>query len=486
MLLALLILALAASCGDNPDDQDNVTDGGTTDSTAQVEAGYDYPEVDYGGYEFRVLNFDQYVNCNIRVDVEEQTGEKLDDAIWARNRKVEDKLGFRMKEIQSVFSNNWGSDQKELIGLVTSSVMAGDDLYDAAYLNLNFNIGAVTDGNFVDLRSIDTLDLDADWWDHVLNDSLTVNGKLYGASSPLMFATFDSSWCVFFNETMMEKNKLEYPYQLVRDGKWTIDRMNEYVSAAASLNGDESFTTWKVDGNSVYGIAGHSDGAPQGFVYSAGCDYVSEDGGEYKLTIGTERFYTAIDKLKKLFDLESGHARFHNGGKGNADGYIALFAKDRAMFMTAELKTAMEERDMESQFGILPMPKLDESQSEYRTFVGGGAALLCVPKTNKDVERTGVILDALSYESNESVLPVYYDVTVSQKGLRNEESIEMLQIIRATRGCEFGNFYSLVSGLISGVQGILCNGSNDEPASLVASNTDSVNENIQKLVEAFK
>ncbi len=483
LFLALFTALPLASCG-SEGTSETTTDGNTTPAAETDAPGYAYPDVNYDNYEFRVLNFDKYANCNVRVDVTEQSGEKLDDAIYLRNRKVEEKLGFKMKEIQFPYGA-WGTCQKEIIALVTNSVMAGDDQYDAAYLNLNFNIGAIADGVLVDLASIETLNLESDWWDHDLNDSLTVNGRMYGASSPLMLETFDLAWCMFFNEKMMDDLKLEYPYQLVRDGKWTLDKLYEYVSSAASLNGAESFTSYDVSGKSVYGIAGHLS-APEGMIYSAGCDYVKKVDGEYKLTIESDRFYTTIDRLKKVFNADAGYVRFNNGGKAVPEGYLGMFSSGRALFLTGELKSAMEERDMNDQFGILPMPKFDESQENYRTLVNGGSALLCVPATNKDLDRTGVILDALSYESSESVLPVYYDVTVSQKGLRNEDSIEMLQILKSTRGCEIASFYSLGSTLRNGVQSILCSGGTESPASLIAANKSAVAEDIVKTLDAIK
>ena len=38
------------------------------------------------------------------------------------------------------------------------------------------------------------------------------------------------------------------------------------------------------------------------------------------------------------------------------------------------------------------------------------------------------MIDALTYRSYETVLPVCYENRVAQKGLRNEDSIEMLGI----------------------------------------------------------
>lgn len=485
LLLSILTALPIVSCGETSDSNDDTTLSGNDSTTVSDDSGYAYPNVNYEGYEFRIFNVDNYHNCNVHIDFSEQTAEKLDDAIYNRNRRVEEKLGFTLKEVQFPYTT-WNTSQKEMINKLTTSVMSDDDEYDAAYLNLNFNIGAITDGCLVDLMTINELQLDEDYWDKTINDSLMMNGKLYGASGPLQLETFDLAWCMFFNEDMMTNLSLEYPYQLVRDGKWTIDKLYEYVSQAASLNGDESFTTWQDDGSSVYGIAGHYTSAKYAFLYSAGCDIVKEVDGEYAFVAGTDRFYTAFDKLKTTLSLDSGYVRFDNADKTQgANGYMNMFANNRALFLTGELKSAMEERDMEATFGILPFPKLEETD-DYRTQVNGGSALLCIPVTNRDLSRTGVILDALTYESSESVLPIYYDVTVSQKGLRNDDSIEMLEIIKNTRGCEVADFFSLATDLASQFEYVLAHAGNNEPASLIATNKSVIENNIAKIVDAIE
>ena len=79
---------------------------------------------------------------------------------------------------------------------------------------------------------------------------------------------FDSMWCLFFNENMAENHQLDMPYDLVREGKWTIDEATKYAKAVANLNGDESWK-WSKDGKCVYGISSHQN-SPEHFWFSAG------------------------------------------------------------------------------------------------------------------------------------------------------------------------------------------------------------------------
>jgi hypothetical protein len=73
--------------------------------------------------------------------------------------------------------------------------------------------------------------------------------------------------------------------------------------------------------------------------------------------------------------------------------------------------------------------------------VDGHAAIMAVPKTVGDIERTGILLEALSYESYKSVLPWYYEVLMTKKNVRDEQSGEMLELIYNTRAFDFAYVY---------------------------------------------
>ena len=113
-ILSLVLLALILSqtaCGAeqqgtaDTDAQTSADDTGTTDETTTV--GFEYPDVNYDGAEFRILNFDQLWNMYIHLDSPEINGEVLNDAVYTRNRKVEQKLGCKIVErLCSEFSVN--------------------------------------------------------------------------------------------------------------------------------------------------------------------------------------------------------------------------------------------------------------------------------------------------------------------------------------------------------------------------------------------
>lgn len=90
---------------------------------------------------------------------------------------------------------------------------------------------------------------------------------------------------------------------------------------------------------------------------------------------------------------------------------------------------AQSMRDAEIEFGIIPYPKYDEEQECYHTHVDAWNGMLCVPITASDLERTGIITEAMAAYTYKIVTPVYYDVALTSKYLRDEESVDMLGYI---------------------------------------------------------
>nr|MBQ4320010.1 hypothetical protein [Clostridia bacterium] len=284
-LLAMLMLVSLCACAS--DDSGNSDTGNaettTVEETTAAPEGYDYAGKDYDGYEFRVLNFDTQFDAYIRFDIEEQTGEPMDDTVYKRNRFVEDKLNFEITEIQYPYVS-WNTDQQKICQTFINSVMAGDDNYDAAYLPVSFHSDTVTGGYCLNLADIPELNIYGEYWDSVINESLTINDTLYAASGPLHLMPFELTWCLVFNQNMMTNLGIEYPYQLVRDGKWTLDKMAEMVEAGANLNGAQDFLSVQPEDDSVYGIAGHT-GSPLAFLHSAGVEFYKRNSdGTIELT----------------------------------------------------------------------------------------------------------------------------------------------------------------------------------------------------------
>nr|MBQ4318776.1 hypothetical protein [Clostridia bacterium] len=101
-------------------------------------------------------------------------------------------------------------------------------------------------------------------------------------------------------------------------------------------------------------------------------------------------------------------------------------------------------RDMEDDFGLVVAPKYTEEQESYAHVVsiGTSASVTVVPRTASDLDFTGFVLEAMSFESTETLRDSYLKVAFNGKYLRDEDSIEMLDLGIDTRVFDLSIIYT--------------------------------------------
>lgn len=474
LLIIVSLLASLTACGGTSDGKNDTPDtksDGTTTPAAE-EPDYEYPNLDCGGDEFTILNLQNVWEMYTYLDHESQTGEIIDDAVYERNRNLEEKFKFKLNVVEYPID--------ELVKQVQTTVTAGDDTYDAAYVRGNNIASVVSNGLAKNLYDVPGLQLDQPWWNQsvVSEASIGKDGKtLYFVKSDLSLCAFDLVWSIFFNENMMTDLGKDMPYDTVRAGKWTIDSFNTMLKWGTNLNGDESFA-FSYDNKAIYGFTSFYR-ICDAMIIGAGNRFTTKGtDGTPALSIENDRFYTTAEKLANIFGTEGDYI------EANQDGikYDKIFMAGRALFYGGEVKASGVFREMEDSFGILPLPKLDETQENYCAWMNYDTPTLVVPSTNSKLERTGAILDALSYLSYKDVLPAYYKVRVSQKSLRNDDSIEMLGIIRDSLYYDASLTYGWTADLAQSIRNAVIKG-DSSVASIIAANKDTVSEKIAKTLD---
>ena len=73
-----------------------------------------------------------------------------------------------------------------------------------------------------------------------------------------------------------------------------------------------------------------------------------------------------------------------------------MFSENRALFYPQYFEATTALRDMETDFGVLPYPKLDEAQTNYISTSRDNFDLFVLPVDVPDVEFSGLITEALS------------------------------------------------------------------------------------------
>ena len=466
-IAAILLLSLLVGCGESGIQTE--TSLGTSDTSEEVTTSNEpvIPEgTSYDGYEFRVLARGVGKWACRDMYAEEEVGEALSDAVYRRNQYVTDKLGV-------TFSQVTVENDDDLSSQAQKSISAGDDDFDIVWMGSQKLTALTLDGLFTDLNNIGTLDLSNEWWDQKAVSNLTINGKTFMTTGDISVIGNYATYVMAFNKTIHDDYKLDDLYSLVKDGKWTFEKlasMSKQVSG--DLNGDGKF-----DENDKFGFMTYWSDYP-GFMFACGGSFSKPEGNTLVTNYNTERV------ISQLTDLAALHRENSTFFFQNDDIANKIFLEGRTLFSFRTLINLNYYRDMETDYGILPVPKYDEEQDEYHCGVHAyGLSLIAVPVTAKDAGRTGLILELMGYKSKEVLTPAFYDTTLKGKYFRDEESGEMLDIIFSSRVYDIG-YYSNWGDLHTTLEG-MSRSDSDGFASVFESIRPSVEESLAKTIEAY-
>ncbi|MFA6948955.1 MAG: hypothetical protein WCQ72_08230 [Eubacteriales bacterium] len=480
LLLAAMLLSCAA-CGNGAAGNDAQTDtvkadAANTTAAAETNALDSLKSADYGGKTFTIL---QRTNYEYEFEAPEETGDLINDAVYARNRTVEDKYNISIKTV--TMQADWGGEDK-FNSALTNTIMAGDAAYDLVAGYAAMILGVVQPGYFVDWYDIPNIDLSKPWWSEQIADSLTINNKMYAMTGDIALSVWKEMMTIYVNKKMTENYGITGIYDTVRDGSWTFDKLNQYAATASGdLDGDGKFTK-----SDLYGYASIYSTEVDTFMPAFDIQVVgrSSDGGlEY--TINNEHTVGALDKLASFF-FGGGNYTFLVDGSMQYEDMCVMFKEDRAMFLAGYLALAENLRDMDTDYGMIPYPKYDDTQEKYYSTCRDNFSLILFPGTATDLDYIGAVTEALCAYGYSEVVPVYYNTVLKDKYSRDADSAEMLDIIRDNLVYDVGYLNSFaLDGAGHIFVGLVRSGKTDF-ASEYAKKEASINEKLAQMLEAYK
>lgn len=418
-ILAACILAGAlVSCGSDSNTPVNPTDTNAATDTAVVTEAAAKPEIpsaDYGGKEVKLQGFQVYYAPPLYA--EEENGDAYNDVLYQRIAKTEEYLN-----IDLTFDDSIGVG--DVATVVQNSVAAADDAIQLVLSHdMTGNSKLVSQNLCYDMMAIESIDLNRDYWKLSAYDMLAVNGHIYLTKPAFIIP---SVGCFTFNKAMLAEYDIEEPYQDVIDGKWTLDKMAEMSKIVTKdLNGDGT-----MDANDTYGFVCGADWQLNAFIFSLGSSVTDlDDNGKIVLSLDTPHSAEVYTALHEFFN-NSGDAWF-GGGVDMKSG--------RCLFAQTTTKALDNLRDCEVEYGVVPYPKWDEAQERYNGY--DISSFISIPSSVSDPEMVGQTLEMLNFYSRELVLPTYYDISLNTKSVRDEESIQMLDIIFNDIYCDAGRTY---------------------------------------------
>ncbi|MBR5447096.1 MAG: extracellular solute-binding protein [Clostridia bacterium] len=501
LLATVMIMGSMASCDrQNDKDEDGATDEVSTSAETSVSAegfiDFDAPEIDEyvedlaSIYAKRGETFTWCGNEGQAPEVEEDTGDLRNDALY-----------FRQRQLEETFELNWvnfrptvavDENNQAMFEYVLQDVLAGVGAYDACYgTTIAIAQPLFMHNALADLSEYNYVDLEREWWTPNLMDIYGIEGSIYFLNGAIVTSNYEDTFCIAFNKEIAEDYGIDGLYDLVYNNEWTFDKMFEVASVIPS-NANKS---------GVYRF-GNAEGMTTLYAHGYRVAKFDENGTPYIDESLPNELYELSEKFSVIYGDETISAICKGGKQGHYewvidkygyDDFNDMFADDQFLFYFLNTGEAADLRRHDVQFGILPIPKGSTSQENYisHTYMWG-ASNVFVPRSARNTELSDVMLECLAALGYKYIKPAYYDKILKTRATYDYESKGMIDIAFETKSYDIIDFLAvggninMESDLVRLIRGAIQE-DNDAFASryflqakIVSSNINMIINNIHK------
>ena len=433
LLAALLLTGALASCAETKDDDPADTDGKNADTLpeGETELRDNLPDgLKFNGEEINFYSFYEEGMTSGQVTVPDLNGNPVNDAIFERNKIVESRLNVKI-----VNEDDKSGDAYHVVNKTVTLVQSGSTDYDAITSPCWVVLDQSISGTFSNLTGSEYLDLTQPWWTQDFNEACSFQGAQYAASGHLLLGIYRSAYATVFNKSMFIDANEPFLYEYVDNGTWTLDKQASLVTAFHSDNNGDGLQ----DENDRYGLASGQIIYVDPYWASCGVDIVAKNAdGEFELVFDSAKLHETVEDVLHLF-YETENATYLEGDP------VTTFSRGNAAMATIRI-FSMEGaamRTMEDAYGVVPMPRLSESQTSYRSTLHDGFSLVAAPATicGDHLEMVCAVLEAMGSASYRIVKPAYYETTLRTKLASDPDSSRMMDLITQNLRTDPGYFY---------------------------------------------
>ena len=445
LLCALMLIVTVTACGSKNDTTNDpvatttAAQGGEAATTTAavteevVITRENYPDSlpDDLKFEGRTFNFMVRGDSGRRDEfiADEITGEIINDATLAREQVVEDRFGIQIEWVEV--------SHDDVVTHVRASLNSGLVEFDLIAAETDHIVTLGSEGFFMNWIDAPMIDFEKPWWNPESNmvDSLSINGKLYGITGDISRLFVQKHFVCYFNKEIMGN----YPtipnlYDLVLEGKWTLDKMTEYGALVKEdLNGNQ-----KMDIQDRYGFASYYATPFDNWIIALGQNTITKNAeGKPEFRLNDPAMIDLCALLTEIYNSDTTCL-----APGNRAETTKFFAEGHCLFTVGGFEWASGMRDMTNDFGMIPYPMMNEDQDGYYTgYSDVGASCVAIAKIHKDYEFACAVTEALAAESYRKVTTAYFETALKEKYSRDSQSSQMLDMIREGIVFDFGFFY---------------------------------------------
>ncbi|MBQ2709401.1 MAG: hypothetical protein IJF67_14120 [Clostridia bacterium] len=405
----------------------------------------------------------------------ENAGDIVNDAVFQRNIKVEERLNIEFELIANKLQAAAHTTAVQKV------ILAGDDLYDIICgVQYRHAIHAL-EGLYYDLTDAPYLDYTQPWWQDSYMDTISIHDDVrYLLMGDISMSMISNMSAMFYNRNLYEDNfgDPDDLYDTVLNGKWTMDAMRKLVADVyQDVNGDTI-----ANPGDIFGTGITNSSPTEHFFYCMGFKVTGRDKGGYPQLLADQS--RNVEIAEALYELmwETEGVYFAKDVNEINSVIPEEFSNGNTLFFPARLSYATTKlRDMKDDYGIIPHPKLNEEQKDYVTLVHDAANAYVIPVTCPEIDAACAALEAMCAENYRTVTPAYYEVALKVKYTRDDLSAQILDLIRNGASTDFMYVNNYVfSGVTLGtISRVLAGNTGKEPTADYMSTYDSMKTTVE-------
>ena len=484
LTMAALLLLSVCACGtttEEPETTQAATVAGTDAGTEKQET-LDIPDTRYDGTTLTFMTRDEneWSTNEIFAEKDKFNESNISEAVYTRNDMIFQNYGVTIDEHKVVTG--------EMTTKITNAVNAGDDEeFQAIISNCPTTTSASTNGYIWNLNSDETssLDFTKSWWDSKLVEGMTISDMVFFATGDLLTSDNDATFCMMFNKKIAEDNKVPNLYELVGNYEWTFDKLYEYEQLAVDDKDGDNKLDYEKD---VAGFAMTND-VYYSMLYAGGVKVIAKDEGtgDPVYALDVDRAQSIAESAQRIFSSKY-IININNETTDNVAGVGKVcFGDGHALFLGEVLQCVERMREYDVTFGVIPYPLYDTTQKEYHHMMHMTGSVVSIPRNinGKDIEMVASMIEAMAYYSQDTLTKQYYEINLTSKYAKDEESGPMIDLILDSRVYDLSYYYGW-GGLLDSLTNALKEGGNAGVASSSKTYKNKVERDMKRAIESIE
>lgn len=340
--------------------------------------------VDFGGRTFRIA---VYQTDNI---FPENTDTPLGLALSKRNARVEEKYNITLKNVSI--------PREEFASTLQSAYENGEDICDIVIAPRSMASTFIATDMLMNVNSLPYVNFNKSYFNQAAMNAASLGSFTYEISGDLVSAP-GSHWAVCYNIELLNSEESYTDFvTLARNGQWTWENFYKYVNDfRRDLNDDRVMSDEDLFG---YTTSAGDETLLKVLWASAGIPFFENEPPKApKIDFDNEK----VEKIIELADqIIQTPGRYTEGGE--ALSALDLFLNGQSLFYICPASTISYLQFQGMNVGMVPLPKLDEEQTAFCSYVDSNAQAVYVLNNCADTEFVGRIVQALFAASDGLIL----------------------------------------------------------------------------------